>query len=499
MNSQSNVRGVPPAVILDRWGAVLDLNGTTRDFTETQVTTKTVDVFFSHVWGARRASRFLGILWYLNASAVMLLATVIIFCVCIVLAFTVDGRRWFRFEKDTKLTGQSVMALGGTFLVVILFVSLQRFLHSALLFRPRLCFLDRCCITQGDQEEKLRGIRQIPVILSKSRRLVVLLSDHYFERLWCCYELAVFRSSMNAESKIIVIHLRVVTLTILITLFALLNTVLFASSLRSALARNSEGAFLGVNALFSFLSAVLAYSFSWYWFSDLEKFKRQLSSFSLVNAKCSDEDDRAELTLDIARRFGGIAPFEAYVQNELVTEITARPKVRFMLFMALPAVFSVLAYVMIINQRLGLFCMAELSSTQFVRKDDLICVILTRETWENIFVMVCELVQNLCYYPVLISTVLVYHNRVQQITSGSTSRWPRYFLDIGGVLILTGVTMVEHMQFSELVLFHSIKTSILIILVAVYYLGPYLRQRTGNKSSEIFHREDSSEKVIKVE
>lgn len=48
------------------------------------------------------------------------------------------------------------------------------------------------CIDQLDVRRKVKGIDQIGGFLANSERMLVLWSPHFFERLWCCFEVAVF-------------------------------------------------------------------------------------------------------------------------------------------------------------------------------------------------------------------------------------------------------------------------------------------------------------------
>ena len=57
----------------------------------------------------------------------------------------------------------------------------------------RVYFIDGMCIDQCDSE-KLLGIRSIGGFLSISSQFVALWDEQYFTRLWCVYELAVYRA-----------------------------------------------------------------------------------------------------------------------------------------------------------------------------------------------------------------------------------------------------------------------------------------------------------------
>ena len=46
-------------------------------------------------------------------------------------------------------------------------------------------FLDICCISQDDPIKKARGIESLGALLDRSERMLVLLDENYFKRLWC--------------------------------------------------------------------------------------------------------------------------------------------------------------------------------------------------------------------------------------------------------------------------------------------------------------------------
>ena len=63
---------------------------------------------------------------------------------------------------------------------------------------PLRMFLDKVCIHQTDPAKKSAGIQAIDLFISRSKTMLILYNDDYFERLWCTFELAA-RASENAD------------------------------------------------------------------------------------------------------------------------------------------------------------------------------------------------------------------------------------------------------------------------------------------------------------
>merc|ERR1711937_692754 len=60
-------------------------------------------------------------------------------------------------------------------------------------------FLDKCCINQFDEAEKMEAVRAISAFINNSERMVVCFSSDYFNRLWCAYEMATFLKFNDVE------------------------------------------------------------------------------------------------------------------------------------------------------------------------------------------------------------------------------------------------------------------------------------------------------------
>mmetsp|Transcript_47115 Transcript_47115/g.84855 ORF Transcript_47115/g.84855 Transcript_47115/m.84855 type:complete len:308 (+) Transcript_47115:383-1306(+) len=55
-----------------------------------------------------------------------------------------------------------------------------------------LYFLDRFCIVQSPEDQKLKGIYSLDQYLKTSEKLIVAYDDDYFARTWCMFEVATY-------------------------------------------------------------------------------------------------------------------------------------------------------------------------------------------------------------------------------------------------------------------------------------------------------------------
>ena len=71
-------------------------------------------------------------------------------------------------------------------------------------------FLDCLCIHQTDIKRKIEGIRHLAGFVAMSKTIYIMWDDIYFTRLWCVYEVAVFKAANpNAPMRIIPLRLSV--------------------------------------------------------------------------------------------------------------------------------------------------------------------------------------------------------------------------------------------------------------------------------------------------
>jgi hypothetical protein len=99
--------------------------------------------------------------------------------------------------------------------------------------REKLFFLDCMCIHQTDIEKKMAGIKGLGGFVLMSERLYIMWDQDYFSRLWCVYELAVYKALHPGKNNVDILPLRgsVAVLLLIPIFFAgfLLYIILFPS------------------------------------------------------------------------------------------------------------------------------------------------------------------------------------------------------------------------------------------------------------------------------
>ena len=476
-------RGIEATHLLQSFGRAFELeNGKTAVALRLKSQPRdSIDIFLSHVWATSPITRYIGLLWYNNSLISACTALIAVGLMSVMLAAFVDGRYWVWFESKFLLTVHSLTSLIGT---AFLFISLfsVHILKKLLHFRESVYFMDRCCIEQEDHCVKLTEIRQIPYIIMKSKSMLILLSENYFRRLWCCYEMAVFVSSHKGRKVQlpILLPLRLVMITLLLVLVDLIYVVLIRSNLRTV--GQLEGQistrlilFRILTCFYSVVVAGLCLYFATAWNKENMKHTQVLRTFSLSDVECSDLADKDVLVDDIAFRFGSVEIFEKFVRNDMLNLVIKMntPRIHLLLFAGLPQLFSMFGYVNALSQRIGLFCMASFDKG-FAPRDDSFCVVLDREVWANAIIMVSQLVRFVCFYPVVFRLLVKGCEFI--MTRFDKSRIHK-ILSYGAILLLTSAYITaSNWKFPEEqgVIIQSVDACILLSIFCIFLLLPKL-------------------------
>ncbi|CAJ1417831.1 unnamed protein product [Effrenium voratum] len=151
--------------------------------------TDAVDIFIGHSWGAGRWSKFLALCMYFNLGTAIKCA-----CGSWLLVVTV----LLGWGGVTILGGSYLAFPCLTYLPISCFFLAFLFAHQIMGETPSV-WVDKLCIHQTNPDLKAKQVAALPVFVARSRRMLILWDDTYFERLWCNLELATCARFGGAE------------------------------------------------------------------------------------------------------------------------------------------------------------------------------------------------------------------------------------------------------------------------------------------------------------
>ena len=145
------------------------------------------DAFISHDWQTSHWLKFGSLLLLFNVKAAAI-AT---------LLFSTAGG----FLIQYKVLPQTGWVISIGYLVFVIFLVFWQDIRD-LFLRPRLAFLDKLTIPQEDQRAKETCILGLAGFLKHSKKLVILWSESYIDRVWCVYEFATFMRIHRGERPV---------------------------------------------------------------------------------------------------------------------------------------------------------------------------------------------------------------------------------------------------------------------------------------------------------
>ena len=82
-------------------------------------------------------------------------------------------------------------------------------------------FLDICCIPQDDKDKQALGITSLGAVLDRSEKMLILMDEHYWKRLWCVFEVAAFYHRAGSQRmEIVPLHVPVLQFAAIISIWA---------------------------------------------------------------------------------------------------------------------------------------------------------------------------------------------------------------------------------------------------------------------------------------
>jgi len=286
----SLLRGVPYLTLVAGLGKLLEPTGTIAagggadSAEDTFVLSHPVDIlqhFLSHSWRDSAKLKWLSLLYHVNfthaivaghLAATLTLAAIVTWP----WLYPVEG-----FSSDTI----DAKVINGPMSAVYGWVTVLMLLFGHLLFRPAQdMFLDKVCIHQTDPELKAAGIRALGAYLRRSEHMLVLWGDDYFDRLWCCYELALYIHMKGVDAVTI---LPIVQGAQVLLALAMISATLTYVAVCEVLGLDLTGVFSSLVFVLGSLGpfAVLA----WYKgtvFSARQRLKAELQAFQIRDVSC---------------------------------------------------------------------------------------------------------------------------------------------------------------------------------------------------------------------
>eukprot|EP00929_Paragymnodinium_shiwhaense_P089001 TRINITY_DN49275_c0_g1_i1.p1 TRINITY_DN49275_c0_g1~~TRINITY_DN49275_c0_g1_i1.p1 ORF type:complete len:653 (+),score=48.72 TRINITY_DN49275_c0_g1_i1:163-2121(+) len=258
------LRATPVSEVLSGFGRHFSGNAAKASDYKLSKSVDEIDDFISHDWRTGRVQKVITLCYIYNRYPAFIAS----FIAAIPL-----GLLGSRSDDEGTMARYSCPFIWLTF-----FFFWQRM--RSLFRRPRFAFLDKLCIHQTDPEQKTEGILGLAGFLGASQRMVVLWSPHYFQRLWCTYELAAWCHLHGMESdRMELFSVPAATLQFLLTAVLALKNVMGAVLFQLGVPGMAPSVLAGfvVTPFFLRLPNVV---------SDMVKLPRQLETYRIHEAKC---------------------------------------------------------------------------------------------------------------------------------------------------------------------------------------------------------------------
>jgi len=260
-----------------------------------------IDEFISHNWSTGRWHKFMALALHFNLKFGFAAAAA---------ASTVAFGLIIHGDLPCGYKGPQGYSLGlwcQTF-GSIAFVFALLFWHeigSALGCSGPTCFLDKSCIHQTDSDLKRKGIQSLAAFLAYSWKLVVVYSDTYLVKLWTVYELATFLLMFPKGSIIFrpVSLAKIVAVQFIVAFLWVWLTFIMHSRIPLADVKLNMAGDM-------FIKCVLAFGFR-VWEKELAQIHERVKRFSIADAECYCEEDRALVERNIegfTAHFGFVDP-----------------------------------------------------------------------------------------------------------------------------------------------------------------------------------------------
>lgn len=224
-----------------------------------------------------------------------------------------------------------------------------------------MCFLDKCCISQTDEELKQKSITQLGSYIAKSKRMAIVLDDTYCSRLWTTFELAAFCSTHSLD-KLDLLPVDLPSTVHSLMWFHIVASVavvfgwaftcgheLVATWLNDTLGQSLSAGGGGDHAaelvLIYWLAVSVIISLVYLFparvlFDTVEEnqkllttLHKQLAQFECKKLQCAVESDRAIVEGFIVQKFGDLEKFDTFVKTAVAEAVLGQGGSRKSLFL----------------------------------------------------------------------------------------------------------------------------------------------------------------------
>jgi len=192
---------------------------------------------------------------------------------------------------------------------VLMFILLPIF-SQAFVFKRNI-FVDKLCIHQVDRELSRAALLSLPYILSRCKRLTCIVDAEYFKRLWCMYEIAMYKATRTkTKPKVVFVYSQQCWLFLVV--FSLTSIIQMACFVVGAKDHGEprkkkifthlyvDDVFLNIGFWVMWLSQ---YYVGRLYYQTVDCIRRQSESFDVRYAVCAVETDKDVLLASIQQQF----------------------------------------------------------------------------------------------------------------------------------------------------------------------------------------------------
>ena len=150
-----------------------------------------VDVFISHAWSTSGLLKALAICTHFNLDAAILAFVFTLMLALLVMLLSYGSIVGILEESLPMKFFIFICPSTAAFLLT---------LFGGHLLRGTTIWFDRLCVSQATPFSKLETLQALPAFVASSRELLVVWDSNLFQRLWVCYELAVFAKTVGSPN-----------------------------------------------------------------------------------------------------------------------------------------------------------------------------------------------------------------------------------------------------------------------------------------------------------